>query len=873
MSGVSSYTPFLIGQGTSKTGLFQYLESWVAPEDAFIDIQDGYVNRGQIWKRDGQTILGRMQYCECIVIGYGNGGTGPFTFNISTATPLRGHLPIVAGSIEIKVRLTTGVTETYTDDGLGGLTGSSGGNGTVVSYDDGQISITPIVNTSSNRGIMMRYEYIPTTQTTTARQYQMFSVVAIGTGVQTAMGTFAKKLPIIPGTMATPAVFVIAKQSNGVETYSDDGTGALSGSLGGTGSINYTTGDWAIDAGGGNTITSGAPIELGFTPVTNTQAIMGINQWNDEVNNTFTVTVQDTRRMCTIGPTGTISTVCDVAETLFIIPDVSSVAASLDNASTGYLATFQLISPLSIYIEVINPTNGVVQQTLRDNGAGTINSVSGAGILSAGKVDYYSGQFTFTAAVGAYEDFAVNATFTLQNDYFFGNNSNFFNWTNWFYPTNRIPIALAVTDGSDVVTPTQYHEGFLYLTNNVDPVTLFNGSTLSRPAFAIQQEVLGRGKNQITKCLDVKTYSQRLLFVRPSTTLNNSLAEPQSIRWSAQRQPTNFVADIPGSGGELSAATSDWIQSSKFLKDFIVVSMQYSTWNFRATGNAFNPFTFFKIDSTKSTLAPYGSIEFDYQVTSMGTKGLIATDGVSLERYDEKVFDLYDNINVERFGQCFGLRFDALNQSWMLYPDSENDSSVSSQIFIHNYKEDSWSIYNMPLSVVGFGFGLRDLRWSDLTIAWSDANFTWNQYLVQKESLRLLGGDHNGLILQLNNGIDDNGTPILMEFTTKRLNPFVSEGRKTDFGYLDIYYTANDNVTLNVEFILDNDKGPSVTREVTLTSSNDADYAWQRIYINVQSQFIQWKLKDKPNPVDGTTSGYRILGMLLWASAAGRLIR
>ena len=62
MTTFSSYKPFLIGKGNPETGLFQYDESWIAPEDAYVDIQDAYVNRGEIVKRDGQTLLGNLVY-------------------------------------------------------------------------------------------------------------------------------------------------------------------------------------------------------------------------------------------------------------------------------------------------------------------------------------------------------------------------------------------------------------------------------------------------------------------------------------------------------------------------------------------------------------------------------------------------------------------------------------------------------------------------------------------------------------------------------------------------------------------------------------------------------------------------------------------
>ncbi len=969
MSSFSSFKPFLIGSGKSETGLFQYYESWIKPEDAFDDIQDAYVNRGQIWKREGQTLLGRLKYCTTQVLAYADGSVGPYTGFMDNIvnTPRGGHLPIVAGSVVVRTRHVVGsITEIYSDNGIGGLTGNLGGVGTI-NYTTGQWSILSLIALRTSRPIMITYDFEPTTA---SNPHMNVSVVAIGTGAAGPYsGTFTQNLPMKPNTVfivalqsngeetyqdngasvfvgslggsgtinystgawtfqpaggntvlvesaiqvgfisdnqnitlftigtgdglagahtgtftqVTPLVAgtisIIAVQSNGTENYTDTGLGTLLGSLGGTGTINYTTGAWSFTPAGGATVTAASNIQLGIS-ANNLFAIMGINQWNDETNNTFKLTVEDTRRLSVFNqPNNTFDGVCEVAETLFILPSAVTPQTFMNFSATvgSYKATFPLIAPLSMVFTLINPVTGAEMDRTNDNGAGTIagSVFFESTVGNEGTVDYYTGDITVNLTGALVSGWAVNVTFTLQNDYFFGDTSNFFNWTNWFYPTNLIPIADQIIDTTVtpnvVVRPTQFHDGFLYLTNNFDPITLFNGTTLSRPAFAIQQRQLGLGKNEITKCLDIKTYSSRLIFIRPSTTLNNYLPDPQSIRWSAQFQPTNTVADIPGSGGELSAATSDWIQSAKFLKDFLVISFQNSHWNFRFTGNAFNPFVFFKIDSTKTTNAPYASLEYEDRITDIGTKGFNYCDGNSVDRYDVKVFDLYDDVNSEVFKQCFAMRFDALNQAWMVYPDMDNNDLLSSKIFLWNYMEDSWSVFNEPLSCLGLGFGIRDLTWAMMnTTTWAQSKDAWNSYLEQKESLRLLGGGHQGLVLQLNDGVTDVGVPINMQFTSKKYNPFSDQGMKASFGYLDIYYTVNPRVTLTFDFFLDNNTAVAFTRQITLTgnpNNPNTNYSWQRLFINVQAQFLQYKCSD-----DGV-GGFRILGQLLWASPAGRLIQ
>lgn len=856
MTQLSSYTPFLIGSGTSKTGLFQYLESWVKPEDAYDVLEDAYINRGRLFKREGQTLLGVLKYCSSEVVGYGTGAAGAYSGTMNT------HLPILAGSVTIKTISATPVIETYTDNGSNVLTGDAGGTGTI-NYLTGAWSINSVITLVNGSPISMDYTFTPSSAT---NQNKNKSVAALGTGARTRSGTFSKNLPAVAGS-----VVMTARQSNGTETYTDNGANVLVGSLGGTGTINYTTGAWSLDSGVGHTIVNGSPITISFTGPSTTLTIMGINQWNDESNNTFTLCVEDCRRMSTYDiNTQTFDPICTVNETLYILPNATSPSSIFDNGTQGVNPTFPLIAPLSMTFQLIDTLTGNVVTapggTTTDDGMGNIIAtpyfLNGVGF---GTVDYYTGQIQIKVQSGAQAlaaGMAINVSFTLQNDYFSGNQSNFFNWTNWEPSTNRIVTAAAV--GTE--TPTQFQQGFLYLTNNVDPITLFNGTDLSRPAFAIKQSNLGLGKNEITKALDVKTFASRLLIVQPTTTIGNGNPDPQSIRWSAQFQPTNTVSDIPGSGGELSAATSDWIKSAKFLKDFIVVSFQNSTWTFRFTGSAFAPFQWFRLNATKTCNAPYGSIEYDEFIKTMGSKGLTYCDGAAVERYDLKIIDQFEDINATSFGQCFGQRFDILNQAWMLYPDATSNATTSTKVLLHNYIEDSWAVFNMPLSCLGLGFGVKDLTWADFTLPWEKEANAWNSYLQQKESLRLLGGNFVGQVLQLNDGPDDNGTSVVMNAWTKKYNPFAKDGLKGNFGYLDVYYTVNPEVTLTFNFFIDNNSASvALTQNIALEGTTGADYGWQRIFINIQASQLQWQI------VDNGVTNFEILGQILHASPAGRI--
>lgn len=861
MTTLSSYNPFLIGGGKSQSGLFTYYESWINPEDAYDNLQDCYINRGRLYKRDGEVLLGNLSYANNQILTYGSGATD-YVGNFNTAA--YAHLPLTPGSIVVQTITSAGVIETYSDNGSGILTGNNGGTGTI-NYTTGAWTIVSANALPSGTPITITYEFVSVTATNPLFNMSIAQIAA--TSTSSYSGTFPYNLPIDPGT----AVMTVDKSSGGLTYYYDDGAGNLRISLpSGTivGSLNYQTGAWSFTIPSSGTAVRYSAIQLGFVPTNSTPTIMGINQWNDEANNTFQLVVEDTHRAAVFDTTSySFNAINQVAETIFVLDGTTTIYS---NFETGVIPAFPLIAPLSITIELVNNVTGAVADTTTDDGQGDI-LVGDNAIIKNGTINYLTGDLTINLNSAQTAGWALNATFTLQNDYFFGDQSNFFNWTNWEPPTNLI-----VTQVQTASDATQFQRGFLYLTNDYDPVTLYYGinGTLSRPSYAVQQSYLGYGLNQIRNCLDVKVYQNRLLFCRPTTTISDGNPDPQSIRWSAQFQPTNFVADIPGSGGELSAPTSDWMQSAKFLKDYLVISMQDSIWVFRATGNAFDPFRYYKANSTKNCNAPYGTIEYEDQIKQMGTKGLVYFDGNSSDRYDFKIIDQFQSINQSQYQQCFGQRFDILNQSWMTFPSMTNNSLLSNQILLHNYVEDSWAVFNMNLSCLGLGFGIRDIRWEDFAVGsdtypdgltWEQADFAWNSYLNQSEALRLLGGDFNGNVLQLNDGPTDDSAPIYMYALTKKYNPFAKDGVKAQFGYIDVYYTVNPAVELTFNFFIDNNTDIAFSRNLHLTGTNSAGTAWQRIFLNVQGEFLQWSI------TDNGIAGFQLLGTILWAYPRGRL--
>lgn len=408
-----------------------------------------------------------------------------------------------------------------------------------------------------------------------------------------------------------------------------------------------------------------------------------------------------------------------------------------------------------------------------------------------------------------------SSTFSsLTTDLFTGNISNFFNYCNW--------------------QASQGATSYIYMANGVDPVTTYDGSSVAQPTLTVQSGVT------ITTALDVKIYKNRLLVIRP--TLSTGGDQNQSIYWSAINNPLgsdSFRSDIQGNGGYLAAPTGDMIQSAKFVRDSLIVFFTNSVWSFRYTGNDFQPFRWYLISDSKSTSCPYASVQYDERVTSIGRTGIIACDGVNVQRFDTAIIDYYENnLWPKYYNQSFSQRYDNLNQTWTLYVSKQNNFSPvgavapgSDAALVYNFLENTWCSYEfqIPLTCLGLYYTQTDQTWADFTtLAWQDADFPWDNYNIESDIPILLAGDTSGNVWWMDNSSqvtdkDTDGSDLTISWDVKstRWNPFIQTGQKAQFGYIDFYYyvssvNASDEVTVILNFYVDNSNNAAISRTLTL---------------------------------------------------------
>lgn len=427
--------------------------------------------------------------------------------------------------------------------------------------------------------------------------------------------------------------------------------------------------------------------------------------------------------------------------------------------------------------------------------------------------------------------------------------------------------------------------GRAFILNNTDRLTVWDGTFLTRPVVSFNSAT--PTVNDLTTGLLVFIYKNRIVVLRPT---ESGTVRPQRARFSALNNPFSWFSDVQGQGGFIDAPTPEWIIGAEFLRDELIVHFQESTWKLRYTANDIQPYRWEKINESRRVDAPYATVGYQEFETSLGTTGLLQCDSVNVKRYDDKIIDFTSTeLNQDDIDVCNSYRFDNLNQQFICYPSSAPELQTTDYCdkwLVWNFLENSFSKFNIAATTFGSYFQGRDLAWQDfnaanqLDYAWSDfQDENWFSFFTQGKAKLPVFGTKDGKVNQLMPFFaTDEGVRTGFSFTTKDFNPFVKDGQKVQFGYVDFYFdrpsdfpTLDPNYLLTIDFFID--ENPYPITSIILNPSED-DWQKKRVFVNITAQFHRFKIYLSDDQIANSTvatRGFTLNGYILWMSPGGRI--
>jgi hypothetical protein len=410
---------------------------------------------------------------------------------------------------------------------------------------------------------------------------------------------------------------------------------------------------------------------------------------------------------------------------------------------------------------------------------------------------------------------------------------------------------------------TSNFAGSMWTANNLtaDHINYWN---LSNNWSVLQPSV--DGVNTLDACLIILPYKGRLVALN---TNEGAINYPNRARWcqlgtpyvlnDATHKPAPgfntdanaWRSDIPGKGGFIDADTSQRIVSAAIVHDVLIVFFQRSTWRLTYTGNEILPFIWERLNTQYGSESPYSSIEFDEAALSFSRYGWIASSTNDVARID---LDIPDdsfaiegtNVNIAGLNKVQGIRDFYRNFAYFTYiPIGQ---TICTQIYAYNYIDRSWTIFNPfnasqyvtatnGINVFGnYRNTAGDKTWSTFSNTgptpqkdswenYNSSNDKWSNFGAgQNENFPyILGGDLQGNVYTMFEFFaaptSDEGVNFNFNITTKRDNPYISQGLRAKLAYVDIYCTTNPGGEITLQHFVDDQLSPIMTKAVKLFSA------------------------------------------------------
>lgn len=259
----------------------------------------------------------------------------------------------------------------------------------------------------------------------------------------------------------------------------------------------------------------------------------------------------------------------------------------------------------------------------------------------------------------------------------------------------------------------------------------------------------------ITTALHIFQLKDRLLVLRP--VINGKTYNKRFLISGTGVFCDTFTTAAVGAG-VIDIPDNSFITSADFNRDDLIIFTALSTWIVKYTGNDIIPFSLDKIDNSRGSDAPYGTISYLNTTSTASTRGFIICDGYTVSRSDDKIPDYsFNQINQDNFELCFAGTVDVDRDHYLIHPSTSQEglNGKSDVILVYNYEELNYSVYRIPLSCMGTYLEAFTVTWSDLLIYnnWDEMAAVygnWNAFPFSKSAPISIGGGHEGQIFQLN---------------------------------------------------------------------------------------------------------------------------
>lgn len=274
----------------------------------------------------------------------------------------------------------------------------------------------------------------------------------------------------------------------------------------------------------------------------------------------------------------------------------------------------------------------------------------------------------------------------------------------------------------------------------------------------------------------------------PSATVDNptsplNVFNPILVPVNQTASSASYIEDVTGFGGNIPAGLSSPIISVGANEDVLIIGLSSRHARVVYTGSEIVPFNIFLINSEYGTDATFSTITMDRGVHTIGDRGITLTSQISAQRIDLDIPDQIFQFNLNNNGpQRITAGRDFINE-WIYFTYCSNLSPYPfpTQTLLYNYRDNSWGIFNENYTTYGQFRQTTGDSWNNLKYkSWLDWDVPWqggdDTTLFQTE---VIAGNQQGFILFRDIGTQED-TSIYIQSISGQTITSPNHGLNTD---------------------------------------------------------------------------------------------
>jgi hypothetical protein len=214
--------------------------------------------------------------------------------------------------------------------------------------------------------------------------------------------------------------------------------------------------------------------------------------------------------------------------------------------------------------------------------------------------------------------------------------------------------------------------------------------------------------------------------------------------------PSSWFEDSTGFGGFRSAGIAQPINLASLNQDVMMIEFDRSVSRLVYSGDDISPFDFYETNAEYGCGSTFSGINMDAHILSRGKRGFIAASQSSVTRFDLDIPDSAFEINLRNNGseRVTAVR-DFINE-WIYFTYCSGQSALTypNQTLFYNYRDESWGIFNETYTTYGLFRPQTGFTWATLPVeSWNTWNDPWNSGSDNLFQTQVIAGNQQGFVV------------------------------------------------------------------------------------------------------------------------------